>query len=209
MSAPRIAATSGRVVVDYKSADGPTVTHMRGLLLVNFLSKLRENGLEERYLSALPSRARGVLTGVIASSWVDLETALPHFQACETLDISEEKLEKFGRELAGRVTDTWLGTVVRAARNSGFEAMGAVLKQNDRNFSRMYKGGRTQVIEHGAKEMVVEDHGNPLLALQVFRCSYLGYMKGLAHLFTKTAYVKFVPPLQHDRHGIATHFSWV
>jgi hypothetical protein len=204
-----MADASGRVAVDYNSPDGPTVTHMRGMLVMNFLSKLRKRGFEEGYLKLLPPEARGGLDGVIASSWVEVDTALVHFRACEGLAIPDDQLEEFGRELASRVSETWLGTIVRAARNSGFEAMGAVLKQNDRSFSRMYKGGRTKLIEYSAKEMVIEDHGNPLLSSQPFRGSYLGYVKGLAELFTKTAYVQPVPLLQPDRYGIATRISWV
>jgi hypothetical protein len=179
------------------------------MLLVTFLAKLSEQGLEEQYVSALPPALRGGLNGVIASSWVEAELAMTHIQVCQGLGVADEKAEELGHDLASRIADTWLGTIVRAARNSGIEAMSAVLKQNDRSFSRMYKGGRTMVTEYGPKEMVIEDHGNPLLSLQLFRCCYLGFMKGLADLFTKSAHVRFVPPQQHDRHGIATRFSWV
>jgi hypothetical protein len=64
--------------------------------------------------------------------------------------------------------------VVRGARNSGIEAMPSILKQNDRSFARMYKGGRTMVTEYGPKEMVIEDSGNPLLSVRPFRSGYLG-----------------------------------
>ena len=197
------------MVVDYRSPDGPVVTHLRGMLLVTFLAKLSEEGLEERYLNSLPVAQRGGLNGVIASSWVDVEFAMTHIQACEALGVADKKAEELGHDLASRIADTWLGTIVRAARNSGIEAMGAVLKQNDRSFSRMYRGGRTMVTEYGPKEMVIEDHGNPLLSLRLFRSCYLGFMMGLAELFTKSAHVRLVPPQQHDRHGIATRFSWV
>jgi hypothetical protein len=111
--------------------------------------------------------------------------------------------------LAGRITETWLGAVVRGARNSGVEAMASILKQNDRSFSRMYKGGRTLVTEYGPKEMQIEDNGNPLLSFRHFRSGYLGFMKGLAALFTKSAFIKTVPMQTPHPHGMATRFSWV
>jgi hypothetical protein len=205
----RGAATAGRVVVDYRSSDGPTVTHIRGMLLSNSLSSLRALNLEERYLDVLPASARTELNGIIASSWVEIEVAMLHFQVFEGFEVPDEKIEELGRPLAGRITDTWFGAVVRGARNSGIEAMPSILKQNDRNFARMYKGGRTMVTEYGPKEMVIEDNGNPLLSVRPFRSGYLGFMKGLAALFTKSAFVKTVPMQAPHPHGTATRFSWV
>lgn len=205
----RGAAAAGRVVVDYKSPDGPTVTHIRGMLLSNSLSSLRALNLEERYFDMLPASARAELNGIIASSWVEIDVAMLHFGVFEGLDVADEKIEELGRPLAGRITETWFGAVVRGARNSGMEAMASILRQNDRSFSRMYKGGRTTVTEYGPKEMVIEDHGNPMLSLRPFRSGYLGFMKGLAALFTKSAFIKTVPMQTPDPHGTATRFSWV
>lgn len=206
---PRGAAAAGRIVVDYRSPDGPTVTHIRGMLLSNSLSSLRALNLEERYLDVLPASARTELNGIIASSWVEIEVAMMHFQVFERFEVPDEKIEELGRPLAGRITDTWLGAVVRGARNSGVEAMGSILKQNDRSFARMYKGGRTVVTEFGPKEMMIEDNGNPLLSVRPFRAGYLGFMKGLTALFTKSAFVKTVPMQTPHPHGTATRFSWV
>ena len=205
----RGAPAPGRVVVDYKSPDGPTVTHIRGMLLSNSISSLRALGLEERYFDLLPASARTELNGIIASSWVDIEVAMLHFQTLEGFHVPDEKIEELGRPLAGRITETWFGAVVRGARNSGIEAMASILKQNDRSFSRMYKGGRTVVVEYGPKEMQIEDNGNPMLSLRPFRAGYLGFMKGLAALFTKSAFVKIVPMQVPHPHGMATRFSWV
>jgi hypothetical protein len=209
MRTARDAASAGRVVVDYKSPDGPTVTHIRGMLLSNSLSSLRALNLEQRYFDMLPASARSELNGIIASSWVEIEVAMLHFGAFEGLEVPDEKIEELGRPMAGRITETWLGAVVRGARNSGVEAMAAILKQNDRSFSRMYKGGSTIVTEYGPKEMAIEDHGNPLLSLRPFRAGYMGFMKGLTALFTKSAFVKLVPMQTPDPHGLATRFSWV
>ena len=195
--------------MDYKSPDGPTVTHIRGMLLSNSVSSLRALGLEEAYFDLLPAPARAELNGIIASSWVDIEVAMLHFQTFDRFDVADEKIEELGRPLAGRITETWFGAVVRGARNSGIEAMASILKQNDRSFSRMYKGGRTMVTEYGPKEMQIEDNGNPLLSLRHFRSGYLGFMKGLAALFTKSAFIKTVPMQAPHPHAMATRFSWV
>ncbi|HEX6241033.1 MAG TPA: hypothetical protein VFZ61_09070, partial [Polyangiales bacterium] len=109
----RGASTPGRVVVEYKSPDGPTVTHIRGMLLSNSVSSLRALGLEEAYFDLLPAPARAELNGIIASSWVDIEVAMLHFQTFERFDVADEKIEELGRPLAGRITETWLGAVVR------------------------------------------------------------------------------------------------
>lgn len=197
-------------MLEYASPEGPTVTHARGMLLVNSINTLKELGVYEQYLETAPPALRAMLTGLIASSWVEVELMQAHYTLAETLiPYTEAQIETHGGAVAARIAETWFGAAIRAARTSGFDPMAFLLQQNDRTFQRMYRGGSCLILEYGPKDMVIEDHGNPLLGARHFRIGYNGYMKALANLFCRKAFVKPVRPLRPGPFSYATRFNWV
>lgn len=204
---------SGKVVLEYTSPHGPKVTHVRGILLANAQNNLRELGVWEQYLARLPEVARGQLSGVIAATWMDVDIAAVHYQTagqvCFENGIGERDFEQIGDKLAARIAETFLGMTIRSARNAGLESFVFVMRQNGRMWDRMYMGGGCMVTQHGPKEIVLEDHGNPLLDLRSFRVGYNAYMKAMSSLFCKTVFVRAVRPSQPGPGRLATRFSWV
>jgi len=204
---------SARVVLEYTSPHGPKVTHVRGILLANAQTNLRELGVWERYLAALPAHARGPLASVIAASWIDIDVACLHYQIAGRIlneaGIGDREFAQIGDRLATRVAETLLGMLIRGSRNAGLEAFVFVMRQNGRMWDRMYMGGGCMVTQYGPKELVLEDHGNPLLGLHPFRVGYNAYMKAMSSLFCKTVFVRPERASLPGNDRLATRFSWV
>ncbi|MEY4515125.1 MAG: hypothetical protein RLZZ450_7247 [Pseudomonadota bacterium] len=197
------------VILDYMSALGPNVTHMRGTLLVNSLDNLRALGLYDRYLGTLPASHQDVIPYTIAASWIPIDIALLHYETCDAMGLSEEQLAKMGTMMATRVAETFLATVLRTTRNAGVEAFWSVLKQNHRLLERMYQGGGMSVLKTGPKDLVLENTGLPVVASRYWRRVYVYYMQAIGNMFTKVTYVKLVRPRVSHPHSIAIACSWV
>lgn len=204
---------SGKILVDHTSPQGPQVTHVRGILLANAQENLRELGVLGPYLEALPAEARAQLEGVIASTWIDVRIAEIHYvtgeRVCKSHGLTDRDFQLLGDRLANRIAETFLGITARGARNAGLEAFVFVMRQNGRMWNRMYMGGGCTVTQYGPKELVLEDHGNPLLNHHGFRVGYNAYMKAMSSLFCKTVFVRSVRPSQPGPNRLATRFSWV
>jgi hypothetical protein len=204
---------SSKALLDYTSPHGPRVTHVRGILLANAQNNLREFGILEHYLEALPEHARGPLKGVIASSWIDMEIAVLHYRTADAMakkhGVSEASFRSVGDRLAARLAETFLGTSIRAARNAGLESFLFVMKQSDRMWNRVYMGGGCLIRQVGPKEIVREDRGNPLLSLPSFCIGYNAYMKAMSSLFCKTVFVRPALASEPGPDRLATRFSWV
>jgi len=200
---------SAQVVLDYRSPHGPTVTHMRGVMLVNSLANLQQWGVYERYLELLPEPARSTLTAVIAASWVEAEYAVRHYEVADRLGISDGDAQAAGEALAERIAETYLGSLRRAAERAGVEPFTYVMSNNHRTWERMFQGGGCTLTQHGPKDLVLEDHGNPLVGFRMYRVGYLAYMKAQAAMFCQAAFVKQEPPRPSEPHRLVTRFTWL
>lgn len=207
-ASPQTRAT-GRVLIDHLRAEQPNVTHVKGLVLANSLEVLKQSGHFERYRGLLAEPFHDAVLYAIAASWVPIEAAVAHYEACDQLMLSDAELEQSGTRIAQRVAETFLGTVFRTTRKAGMESFWFVVKQSDRFWERAYQGGGCTVIQTGPKDVIVEWHGLPLVKSRHFRVAQRFYTRGLASLFCSRAFVKTVPPRTPHPHRLATSISWV
>lgn len=199
-----------KVLVDHTSEHGPTTTHIRGGLLVGNLHMLRETGHYERYLRCLPQQFHETIGYALAASWVPMEAALAHCQACDELFLDDERLAEVGVHNARRVLDSFVGTLLRTARSAGADAgHWLALKQSSRLWERLYQGGGCVVLQTGPKDAVFEIFGNPQSSSRFFRTAHTGFIRGVAQVLTKTAMVKLVRPRTNRPHALAVSSSWV
>lgn len=201
------------VLLEYTSPHGPLVTHLRGTVLADMQKNLRDLGIYDRYMSALSPESRERLSAAIASSWIEIGSALEHYTLIEQiaveLRLTDEQIEEIATRIVRRATETFIGSMVRATRSAGVESFAYVMSKNDRLWDRFYMGGGCTVTVHGPKELTLENHGNPLFGLRMFRVGYDAYTKVLTGLFCKTAVIKGVRPRHPRQHTLATRFSWV
>ncbi len=199
-------APDGEVLLDYVHPDGPRVTHMRGLLLVNAINNLKSWGVYDRYLEALSEKDRDWLVSTIVTSWVPIEAAELHYRTASQLNIPNSTIEDAGRRMAVRVAEMYLSPAIKSGR--AVEAFAAVMAKNDKMWERMYQGGACLVVRLGPAAFQLEDYGNPLVQYHPFRHAYAAYMSTLASLFRKSARVYETDPSRPDEPALATRFSW-
>ena len=197
------------VLVDYASPDGPTVSEARGQLVVSSIQTLKATSLYEPYLQKLSAPARERLTDVLASSWVPLELLVEHCAALDALQLSDRALQEHGEKISQQVSDSTFSMMLRTARGMGVDKNWWILKQCDRIWPRMYRGGGITLLATGPKDAIVEVHGVPLLSSRFFRTAHHAFVAGLGSSLSQTSYAKAVRPREPNPHRAATALSWV
>ena len=203
------ASPTGEIVVDHVSSEGPTVTHMRGLMLVSSLANLRAAGFFPRYLDNLPPMHREGILYAIASSWVPIELVLAHYQTIDRLNLDQAQVRQLGELMARKVSESILSFALRTLRDAGVETIWKLLGQQDRIWDRMYQGGGVTVLKTGPKDVVLENHGLPLLESRYFRAAHVEYLRAVSSMFTKVVFTKQVRARVPHPHRIAIAGSWV
>src|SRR5688572_14616909 len=105
-----------RVLLDHSGANGPLVRNVRGSLIASSLTTLRELGHYEHYLTHLSERYREPVLFGLASSWLPLDVAEAHYQACDDLRLDDAAIVAIGEAVAKRIMGTFLGTLFRTGR---------------------------------------------------------------------------------------------
>lgn len=198
-----------RVLVDYTCPHGPQVTHVRGILLVSSMRNLQSLGVYDRYRELLSPVDRQAVCEAIAASWIPIEHVLAHYDACDRLNMSVAQLTELGVLMAGRISETFLGSVLTRTRSAGFEGFTWALSQLGRLHARSYLGGHVQALELGPKDVVTELSGAPYTTSRTFRTAYLSWAKAMAEPFCKTAFVRYEKPSDGNPQTVALSFSWV
>lgn len=196
-------------MVDYVSPHGPNVTHIRGIILTKSMENLVQAGLHERYLKELEPELHESMRFVIAASWVPIELARAHYEACDRMRLGDRTTDDLGSRMAASMSGPLFASLLRATRSAGMESLWTVLKQKDRLWDRMYQGGGVTVIKVGPKDLILENHGISLAESRHFKAAYRAYWSALGALFAKAAHVKFVSPREPHPHRIAIAGSWV
>jgi hypothetical protein len=198
-----------RVLVDYTSAGGPVVTHVRGIMLANAIANLRRIGAYDEYASHIAAADLDVVLSTVAASWVPVVHVVAHYVACDALGLSRAAFDGIGASNADRVASTFLAGFLRRARGFGVDGMHISLTHWPKLNERLFKGGRCVIIELGPKEVHIERHGLPFAHCRAYREGFMAFSQSLASLFCKVAYLKPVRPRVPDAQNLAITLSWV
>lgn len=209
MSGARASLVAPQTILEHVSAQGPNVTHVRGMLLVTGRDNLRELGVFEQYERLLPHSQRDAVLYALASSWVPIEVALVHYRTCDQLELDAVQIARLGELSAARMIDTFFGRALKLSRELGADSYWQLLAQHGRVYDRMYQGGGVTVLQTGPKDMWLENHGQPLVSCRFWRSLYLAYMASIGRAFAKASYVNLVRPRTPSPHAIAITGSWV
>lgn len=196
------------LVCDHHSAGGPVVTAVRGTMLVSSVSTIRELGLYERYLPCLPESMRERVLFTLAMSWSPIEVALAHYEACDRMGLSDAEITEIGARVSARFANTFLGTLLGAARSAGVDAPLIGLRSQPRSWDRMFVGGGARIERVGPKDVIGTFTGLPLARVRYYRQSFCGYYRGLAKLFGHQAHVKVIGERGHGD-TLTVSGSWV
>ena len=195
----------GQVVVDHRSAKGPTVRAIRGALLVSYIDRLKAEGHFDRYIAALAAADREQLTFTSAMGWVPEGLVTAHFDACDGLELPEREIIEQGYHAGRASSPLMLGTLVRMAGLTPLSALHAL----GRVWDRIYDGGSCIAIRTGPKDVFIEQRGNPAARSRFYRLAGQGFYRALAEVFCKRAYVRGERPRATGSNAFAVTVSWV
>jgi hypothetical protein len=165
-------------------------TEVRSTLIGSSVQSLRARGLFERYTSYLSAEHRAAILESVAGHWLPIAVGVAHYTACDRLGLSVADQFEMGASVSHMVHGTFLGAVVRLARNAGVTPW-TLLPNGNRLYGRLLRGGGgTQVSRLGPKEASVEMVGIPMLAIPYYRNAVRGIYHAAVALFCRQAYVQ-------------------
>ncbi len=167
----------------------PVATHVRSTVLVAGVQALREHGWRADYDRAVDPQVLQTIQTAAVGSWLPLEIAVGHYQACDSLGIPLLEQLEIGSAVVKRLQQTLLGRLVRVARATGAVSPLTALGRFNTLHARSWIGSAGQVVELGPKDVRLDVVGLPLLAIAYFRASYRGFLRAGAQLFADQASV--------------------
>jgi hypothetical protein len=204
--------TPNKLLLEFHSPSGNAVVQVRSTLLQSSLQTLREHGLFQRYAALLPKKYHEPILLTLAPTWLPVDVAMAHYEACDQLSLDDAALQRFGETVASQIMGTFLGTIARSSRNVGASPL-LVVRNYDRLWARLFLGGGVTIREVGPKDVSIETYGVPMYALHYFRIAHLGVVKGTLGMFAKQLLGRMVYPFEHPSRGgqpaLQTFISWV
>jgi hypothetical protein len=189
---PVVAALSGgeQVVVPFPAPREqiPLPTAIRSTLIASSIRSIRERGLLDAYREALDPQWKSTILDSIAGEWLDLGAGIAHYRACDALVFSALEQVAIGREVGDRIQGTFIGTMVRTAKNVGVDPWNA-FPFTPKLYDRLFDGGGCCVMRVGPKDATLELARNPLVRVAYFRNGMRGLWQGAVELFCRKAYL--------------------
>ncbi|HEY8039622.1 MAG TPA: hypothetical protein VIF15_07500 [Polyangiaceae bacterium] len=182
-------------------------TEVRSTLIASSIASLRRHNLHDRYMRELSAEHRDAVLSSVAGQWLPMAIGRAHYQACDRLGLSVLEQVEIGAEVSFKIHETFLGVVVRMARDVGVTPW-MLLTRGNQMYSRLFRGGGgVRVIERGPKEARADVAGLSLLDIPYFRHALRGLYQAAVSLFCLQSYVHEVA-----RDGgptrIALRISW-
>jgi hypothetical protein len=162
--------------------------NIRSTLLVASLHSLRERGRFEEYVRRLEQDWRNVPDLAIPGVWLPVEAGMAHYRACDALGFTVAEQLEMGRAVGDVVHGTFLGTMIRGAKNVGMTPWVA-LGQARRLYDRLFDGGAVAVTRVGPKDARMEIVRNALVEIPYFRNAMRGLWQVAVEFFCTKAYV--------------------
>ncbi|GAC1558770.1 MAG: hypothetical protein NVS3B10_17820 [Polyangiales bacterium] len=181
-------------------------TRCRSTLLCSGIAELRARGHFENYAAALEPAARDEILTMIAGVWMPMRIAMAHFQAVETLGLSDEEAFDIGGSSGRRIHATLLHTLIRLATSAGASPW-TVFQNYGRMWARIFDGGRIVITRVAPKDALVEISCCPPARFHYYRNAFRGANHSGLALFARTVFVRELPSRRgHDE--FALRVSW-
>jgi hypothetical protein len=186
--------------------DAPPVKRVRTTLLTASLLTVKERGLLDQYLHALPPQHHATVLGVVAGDWVPIEVGMAHYGALDRLNMTAADQFQLGEQVGLRIHKGVLGTAVRLAGASGATPRTA-LEQLPRLWSRMLDGGGVGLYELGPKDARIEFARCPLIQFGYCRNGFRGIVAGALTPFCRRIFVNEIKELTNND-TLSMHAAW-
>ena len=178
----------------------------KSTLIVSSVRAMKEHGHMDAYAANLDPRAKDIVLGCIAGTWITMDAAVAHYSACNALGLSVAEQVRMGASVADRIHQTLLNTVVRIAAGAGADPWTA-LAHFHKFYERMFDRGGTSVVKVGPKDARVELVGLPLAGIPYFVNAYRGVIQKGGELFATRAFVTALPKYASPT-SLAFRIAW-
>ena len=165
-----------------------TARHARSTVLIGSIGAVRGTERFDEYAALLTAEQREILLNLVAGTWVDIELALAHYQACDALGYSVDEQLANGRATFDKTSGTLLGTVLRMAKQAGVTPW-SILPQFQRFWHRGYDGGGVRVTRIAPKEARVELVQFRLCESRYYKNALRGLVTAIVERFCRRAYL--------------------
>jgi len=182
-------------------------TLVKSFLLMSSVRALREEGFYDRYVSLLPKEHHAAVLNIAASTWLPVQHAVAHYEACNRLEMTAPQMLEMGLRVSKHAQGTFIKTIVSFVTSAGATPW-TMLAQGRKMWERAWIGSGITIIKVGPKEARIEVHGFPLCALRYNRITMHGILSAFIELFCTASYVKEVSSITSARR-IAYRVSWV
>jgi hypothetical protein len=184
------------------------VTAVRGTVIVSSLASLRMHDRYERYRELLDPSVREELCHCVAASWVSMDLALQHYDACERLRLEPAEMIEMGEYVGQKIQGTFMATLTRAFRAAGATPW-SLLGQIDRLWARLMFGGGVAIRAVGPKDAVMDWLGSPLYRFRHYCYGFCGVMNvGFRLVGTRVFFVR-IERVSADGSTATYRASWV
>ena len=160
---------------------------VRSTLLVASYKMVHRMGRDGDYRRALPPEHHAAIFEAVAGTWVSVRVAIAHYQACESLGLTNDAQIEIGRTVGMQIRGTLAGTLVNMSKEVGVSPW-SVIPTMPRVWSRVFDGSTITGWKTGPKEARLEAVGSPLLDVRYFRNALRGQCMGMLDLFCSRSY---------------------
>lgn len=168
---------------------------------------IRELGLDDEYFGHLAPAHHDAIRSITGGSWLSLDVALAHYRAADALGLPSETQRAMGRNVAGRLQDSYAGAIIRSLRAANALTPRSGMTRFPTAWAWLVRGGDSRVYELGPKDLRVEFLGLPLAQIAYVREGWAGMFEGTLSLVARSVFVNELPRLRApDRCAYA--ISW-
>jgi hypothetical protein len=182
-------------------------TAVRGTVLLASQDALRGAGHFDLYASRVEQDHRAsLLAELVPNTWVDIERAMAHYRACESLGLPPAQVQALGGSTGDRINSVFVKSLIRLA--TGAIEPWFAWKLSPRVWSRAWKGSAIGVRRLGPQEARVDVVGFPCAAIPYVRTSLAGFFTKNTELFCHRAVVRPVRPSSDPMETASYVVSW-
>jgi hypothetical protein len=160
----------------------------KSTVLQGSVAAVRASGHEQDYLRHLAPANQQVLLQAVAGTWIPIEVAAAHYEACDAAGFGVDEAFANGRRTFDQTGQVIFGTVLKMAKAAGVTPW-TLLEQLQRFWERGYDGGGVQVVRQGPKEARIHIVKCRLFESPYYRAALRGVVTSAMELFCTKVYV--------------------
>jgi hypothetical protein len=155
------------VVIPHDATRGP-VTAVKSMLLQFSVAQIKHYGYFERYAQFIAPPLLGELLSHVASSWLPVEVAMAHYEACDRLGLTANEVARLATRVGDHLQERTYVSAAKKDRAVDFD-LWTELPALHRMWDRLYQGGSVQVVKMGPKHQILELRGFPMTRVAYYR----------------------------------------